>query len=92
MARKSFELQETVFQVGKLAVQQVETPLQPAGSPPLATAPEEFCSLSLGGVVQFITHLPEGHSFQLRVFGQLQCLCIRVPWSPSLCPSTEFVF
>ena len=35
-----------MFHVGKLAVQQVEIPVQPAGSP-LASAPEEFCSSSL---------------------------------------------
>ena len=36
-----------MFHVGKLAVRQVETPLQPASSPPLASAPVEFCSSSL---------------------------------------------
>ena len=36
-----------MFHVGKLAVWQVETPVQPAGSPPVASAPEEFCSSSL---------------------------------------------
>ena len=40
-------LQETVFNVGKLAVRQMETPVQPAGSSPVASAPEEFCSSSL---------------------------------------------
>ena len=36
-----------MFHVGKLAVRQVETPVQPAGSPSLALASEEFCSSSL---------------------------------------------
>ena len=36
-----------MFHVGKLAVLQVATPVQPASSPPLASAPEEFCSSSL---------------------------------------------
>ena len=33
-----------MYHVGKLAVRQAETPIKPAGSPPLASAPEEFCS------------------------------------------------
>ena len=36
-----------MFHVEKLAVRQVETPIQPVGSPPLASVPEEFCSSSL---------------------------------------------
>ena len=40
-------MQETVFHVGKLAVLQVEFPIQPAGSPPLASVPEEICCSSL---------------------------------------------
>ena len=36
-----------MFHVGKLAVGQGETPVQPAGSPPVASALEDFCSSSL---------------------------------------------
>ena len=36
-----------MFHVGKLAVRQVELPVQPAGSPPLASAPEAICCSSL---------------------------------------------
>ena len=36
-----------MFHVGKLAFRQVEIPIQPAGFPSLASAPEEFCSSSL---------------------------------------------
>ena len=36
-----------MFHVGKLAVQQVEILVQPAGSPPLTSAREDFCSSSL---------------------------------------------
>ena len=36
-----------MFHVKKLAVRQVKTPVQPAGSPPLASALEEFCNSTL---------------------------------------------
>ena len=36
-----------MFHVRKLAVRRVETPAQPSGSPPVVSAPEEFCSSSL---------------------------------------------
>ena len=36
-----------MFLVGKLAVLQMELPVQPAGSPPLASVPEEICCSSL---------------------------------------------
>ena len=39
--------QETTFHVGKLAVRQVELPVQPARSPPLASVPEEICCTPL---------------------------------------------
>ena len=36
-----------MFHVGKLAVWQVELPVRPASSPPLASVPEEICCTSL---------------------------------------------
>ena len=36
-----------MFHVGKLAVWQVETPVQPASSSPVASAQEEICCSSL---------------------------------------------
>ena len=36
-----------MYHVGKLAVWQVETPVQPGSSPPVASSPEEFYSSSL---------------------------------------------
>ena len=56
---KALKLQETLFHVGKLAVRQVETPVQPAGSPPVASAPEEFCSSSL----IFLKDILSNHEF-----------------------------
>ena len=48
-----------MFHVGKRAVWQVKTPVQPAGSPTVASAPEEFCSSSL----IFLKYILSDHEF-----------------------------
>ena len=48
-----------LFHFGKLAVRQVETPIQPAGSSPLASIPEEICCSSL----IFLKDILSNHKF-----------------------------